>query len=451
MSSGDEASTAHAATAPKWEARNRRCTLVVVEGPDAGKTATLDESMPARILAGTSPICTLVLSDPLVSRRHAAFDFTEHGLKVVDLDSTNGTLVSGLRIESAYLRGGETIELGASKVRLDWTADASENAVPESMRFGRVIGASWEMRRLYPLCEKLARANVPLIIEGETGTGKEVLAEALHEASPRQANPFVVFDCTAIPPTLAESILFGHEKGAFTGATSARRGVFEQADQGTLFIDEIGDLDPVLQPKLLRAIQRSEVQRVGAERWIKVDVRVIAATRRNLDHEVQSERFRDDLYFRLAVARIELPPLRQRRGDVSVLARHFWRELEGEGSPPADLLARLESHEWPGNVRELYNAVARRIALGELDAPATMSQSIPPPSTSSAPADVLERVLGEDLPFARAREKLLEEFERRYVARVLEKYRGNVGRAAAASGIKRRYFQVLRARSQNKE
>src|SRR5262249_22135835 len=199
--------------------------------------------------------------------------------------------------------------------------------------FGRVLGASREMRRLYPLCERLAASRVPVVIEGETGTGKEILAESLHEAGPRTAAPFAVFDCTAVPANLMESELFGHDRGAITGAVMTRKGILEEADGGTLLIDEIGDLDLQLQPKLLRALERGEVRRVGGDRWLKVDVRILAATRRNLDVEVQEGRFRDDLFHRLAVARIELPPLRERKGDVAVLASHFSEEM-GRPRPP---------------------------------------------------------------------------------------------------------------------
>jgi DNA-binding NtrC family response regulator len=288
---------------------------------------------------------------------------------------------------------------------------------------------------------------VPVIIEGETGTGKEVLAESLHEMGPRAAGPFVVFDCTAVPPNLVESALFGHERGSFTGATEGRRGVFEDAHGGTLLLDEIGDLELSLQAKLLRAIERREVQRIGYNRWIKVDVRVLSATRRDLDREIQAGRFRDDLFFRLAVARVELPPLRAREGDIVVLARHFWEHLapRGQGFPP-DFVERLEGYAWPGNVRELHNAVARRVALGD-QAPIPSGRAGAESAASSArSADVIEAVLALDLPLQRAREQVVEAFERRYVQRVLAAHHGNVSAAAAASGIARRYFQILRAR-----
>jgi two-component system response regulator HydG len=434
--------------------------LIVIEGPDAGKSFLLDGSQPSRVLVGQSPVCTVRLSDREISRRHAALDLSGRRLHLTDLGSTNGTFADGIAVNDAYLAGGEIVRMGATAFRVEKTTPPSRVEIPEQTRFGRTFGSSLEMRRLYPLCERLAQASVPLIIEGETGTGKEVLAESIHEEGPRAAGPFVVFDCTAVAPSLVESELFGHEKGSFTGAVSAHKGVFEQAHGGTLLIDEIGDLSPSLQPKLLRVLQRSEVKRIGGDRSIRVDVRVIAATRRDLDHEVQVGQFRDDLFFRLAVARIELPPLRERRGDIPVLAQHLWRELGGGDAPmPYELMRRFESYAWPGNVRELHNAVARQIALGSLaqletaaplstrEAPRALAPSLP---IAPEPAgDTFDPILAEafELPFTQARQRVMEEFERRYVERVLDKHGGSVVRAAAGSGIARRYFQIVRARS----
>jgi two-component system response regulator HydG len=417
--------------------------VTVTEGPESGSSFLLDGSQPSRVLLGQGPACFFRLSDKLVSRRHASLDVHGGWLRVTDLGSTNGTHVNGVRVTGAELRGGEVLRIGGTSLRVDLAAPEAALPLPSDLRFGRLIGGSPAMRRLFPLFERLASTDLPLIIEGETGTGKELLAESLHEASPRASGPFVVFDCTAVSPNLVESSLFGHEKGAFTGATSTRRGVFEQAEGGTLLIDELGELDLTLQSKLLRAIERSVVQRVGGERWITVNVRVIAATRRDLDAEVQAKRFRDDLFFRLAVARAELPPLRDREGDVGLLARHFWRELGASGTPfPPGLLDRFEEYSWPGNVRELHNAVMRRIALGELVAPGSEAAT----RSAGAPDRVFEEVLAQDLPLPRARQRVVEEFERVYVARVLERFGGNVSRAAAASGIARRYFHLLVAR-----
>jgi DNA-binding NtrC family response regulator len=276
------------------------------------------------------------------------------------------------------------------------------------MAFGRVIGASPEMRRLYPLLAMLAKANVPVLIEGETGTGKELVAEALHETGPRAAAPFVVFDCAAQSARDLPSAL-------------------EQARDGTLLVDEAAELDPSAQRWLLDSLG-------GAKRNAGGTARMVLASRRDLDAEVQAGRFSDELFRRLVAARIELPPLRKRRGDVALLARHLWRSLGGGDRIPEDLVARLETYAWPGNVRELANVVARRFAGADAD-----------PCVGGD--DPIERILEQDLPFSRAKAAAAVEFERRYVARVLARHGGHVGRAAAASGIARRYFQVLRGRS----
>jgi DNA-binding NtrC family response regulator len=342
-----------------------------------------------------------------------------------------------------FLQGGELVRVGGDTLRVSARRTSQAPEPPRATSFGRLVGASLEMRRIFPLCERLAQSTVPVIIEGETGTGKEVLAESLHERGPRAAGPFVVFDCTAVAPNLVESELFGHERGAFTGATAARKGVFEQAQGGTLLIDEIGDLAPELQAKLLRAIERSEVRRVGGERTIRVDVRILAATRRDLDREIQLGRFRDDLFHRLAVARIELPPLRRRRGDVGLLVQYFCAQLGATEPILASRilvhLRRWEDDAWPGNVRELRNAVARQLALGDL---ADLDASTP----EDERGDPFERILAKNMSFGRARACVLEEFRCRYVERTLAAHGGSVVRAAAASGVGRRYFQRIKAK-----
>lgn len=429
--------------------------IEVVTGPDHGAKLVVSEG---RLLIGTSPVCQLVLTDERVSRRHLAVSVEGQALRVEDLASTNGTFTNEIRITGAFLAGGEKITIGKTLllVSVAPVADRGQKK-PLAVSFGRVLGTSAAMQRVYELARRVAASDIPCTIEGETGTGKEQLAEAIHEASPRARGPFVVFDCTAVPGNLMESALFGHEKGAFTGATSTRQGVFEQADGGTLFIDEIGDLDLALQPKLLRAIQRGEIQRVGGRGWIKTNVRILAATRRDLDHEVQDGRFRDDLFFRLAVARIELPSLRERGGDVELLARSFWASLGPRaGAFPTEFLTRYRVHPWPGNVRELLNTVIRWQALGELgfaeeaaskESNARASQE----SASESAPDYVARLIRDDVPFSKARQLAVEDFERRYVQSVLEKFGGNVTRAAQASGIGRRYFHMLLAKIEGKE
>jgi two-component system, NtrC family, response regulator HydG len=420
--------------------------LRVVEGPDVGQTFLIDGSAASRSMLGTSPSCDLRLTDKSVSRRHAAFELVGDRLRVTDLESTNGIIVNGLLVVDAFMLGGETLHVGATSLCATKLPAEGRKPPPDMMRFGRMVGVSHEMRRLYPLCAKLAASDVSVVIEGETGTGKEVLAESLHEMGRFADGPYVVFDCTAVPPSLVESELFGHERGAFTGAVAQRKGVFEQAHNGTLLIDEIGDLDIALQAKLLRAVERGEIRRVGGDKPIQVTVRLLAATRRDLEHEVQVGRFRDDLLHRIAVARIELPPLRRRRGDIPLLVNHFCKLLGADANlVPAALLARWNDYEWPGNVRELRNAVARFIALGDFESEGAEGDARLPVQPDTG--DFIAEVLAEQLPIERARRKVLEHFERRYIAQVLGVHGGNVARAATASGIARRHFNRLRARS----
>jgi DNA-binding NtrC family response regulator len=426
----------------------------VVEGLDAGRELRIDGREASRLLVGKGPTADLKLTDPAVSRRHLAVEIDRGRLRITDLGSTNGTRLGDYEVVDVFARGGEVLRIGSTSLRIERLAGAADgDAKGGAAQFARIIGASAAMRRLYPLCERLAASNVPVIIEGETGTGKEALAEAIHEAGPRVKFPFVVFDCTTVAASLVESELFGHERGAFTGASAARPGMFELAEGGTLLIDEIGDLSLALQAKLLRAVERSEVRRVGGSKPIQCNVRLLVATRRDLEREVQQGHFRDDLFHRLAVARIELPPLRRRREDIPLLAQHFWSTLGGDlGGPPRELVDHWTEMDWPGNVRELRNAVARRIALGELDHSARVGLgSVPPVSVQPDRGDAgseaeIPEVLAMNLPFPKARRVVLESFIRRYVARALGAHGGNVAQAAAASGIARRYFQLLRDR-----
>jgi DNA-binding NtrC family response regulator len=423
--------------------------VAVSDGVDRGASLKIDGSQPGRSYVGQGPLCDLKLTDRAVSRRHLAVELVGDRLRVTDLSSKNGTVVDRIAVTDAFLTGGETIKIGSTTLSVKKDAPAKDLDLGGAVRFGQVVGASREMRRIYPLCEKLAQGRVPVVIEGETGTGKEVLAQSLHELGPRAQGPFVVFDCTAVPANLMESELFGHERGAFTGAVSSRKGVLEEANGGTLLVDEIGDLDVSLQPKLLRALERGEVRRVGGDKWIKVDVRILAATRRNLDIEVQEGRFRDDLFHRLAVARVELPPLRARKGDIPVLAEHFCEELGGDKRMlTPDLLARWEADPWPGNVRELRNAVARELTLGELSEMAHSRPSERP--TAAAPTSAMQswvkELIAERLMLVDARKRVVAEFERAYVDECLAQNGGNVTRAAATAGIPRRYFQILKAK-----
>lgn len=410
--------------------------ITVVSGADRGQAFEIDGTQASRALVGVSPACTLRLTDPLVSRRHAALEVEAAGLRVQDLGSKNGTVVNGLRVADALLAGGEVVRVGATMLRAERLAHVTPAKTTSAMAFGRVVGASPEMRRLYPLLHELAHGDVPVLIEGETGTGKELVAESLHEKGARAAGPFVVFDCASVSGPAALAALFGVAGGA--------PGAFEQARGGTLLLDEVAELDAEAQAGILDALAQQRILREGASQWTPIDVRILVASRRDLDAEVQGGRFREDVLQWLAEGqRIELPPLRKRQGDVGLLARHFWRVIGGGDALPADFAARLETYVWPGNVRELANVVARRFASGADETAAAVPAELSEPSLQAA----LERILESDMPFSRARTAALAEFERRYVARVLARHGGHVGRAAAASGIARRYFQVLRGRS----
>lgn len=411
--------------------------VTVIDGPDRGRSIELDTRAAARVLVGKSAACGLILTDPMVSRRHAALETDGFRLDVSDLESTNGTFVNDVAIERVHLSGGEVMRIGSSTLRVELRKSPEAAPVP-GKGFGRLVGASARMGSVYALAERLAASDVPVLLEGETGTGKELLAECLHEAGPRAAAPFIVFDATATPRGQTTAVLFG-ERGGSPGA-------FELAHGGTLFLDEVAELDPETQGALLRAVERGEIRRIGEHAWTRVNVRIIASTRRDLDKMVEEERFREDLYYRLVVGRIELPPLRRRAGDVPILAAHLWSHLKGGDEVPASFYARYEGYDWPGNVRELGNALARLVALGPVASLARGRPHLMKSAGGDLPQEPFAEILSADLPFPQARQRILDAFERAYVERVLSQHGGNVARAAAASGIARRYFQIIRAR-----
>ena len=442
----DDSAVTEADLGARPDQASRAFDLVVTEGASAGTRISVGPESPV-VLVGGSTSCALRLEDRTVSRRHVSFEHAGARLRVSDLRSTNGTFVDGVAIEAAFVAGGETVRIGSSAILVE-PRDVAPAASDARASFGSTVGASLTMQRAYRLAERLAASDVPVVIEGETGTGKEALAESLHAESRRAGGPFVVLDCTAIPASLFEAELLGHERGAFTGANGLRKGVFELADGGTLLIDEIGDLDLALQAKLLRVVETASVRRLGGDRAIKVDVRILAATRRDLDREVQEGRFRDDLFHRLAVARLELPPLRRRTGDITRLALHFWRELGGDRSGPGgELLRRWEDHEWPGNVRELRNTVARQIALGDLAAPPTSTRS-PAAVAEGDGLDALVRAsVASRLPLTEARDRVVRAFEQAFLEGVAAVHGNDPDRIAAAAGIGRRYLNMIRARA----
>jgi DNA-binding NtrC family response regulator len=434
-----------------------RCALLVLSGDQKGTRCVLDGDL---LRIGKNPDNELVLVDGTVSREHCEITRDQKGYLLRDLGSTNGTLLDGAEIREGYLHPGAVITVGRIELQVRTYAERIEPMASERESFGELVGADPAMREIFGLLERVSDGEVSLLIGGETGTGKDALARSVHAASRRKSGPFVAVDCGALVSSLIESELFGHEKGAFTGASSRRQGAFELAQRGTLFLDEIGELPLDLQPKLLRALETRRIRRVGGSAEVPVDLRVIAASNRNLQLEVERGKFRQDLYFRLAVVPLFVPPLRQRRGDVALLARHLLARIAKEQDPSAPplllsdaALAELRAHDWPGNVRELRNVLERaalfargsgrhEIAFAPLGA--GLVAPAPAPSTiagQAPPAPPAE--FDAALSYRETRSRWEADFERRYAAWLLERHAGNVSAAARAAGMDRKYLYKL--------
>jgi DNA-binding NtrC family response regulator len=411
--------------------RVTRCRLRVVAGPDSGQELVLDGEP---VSVGSHPSCDLVLGDAAVSARHFAIEPREQRYLLRDLGSTNGTAVGGMRVESVYLAAAAEIEIGES--RLEFSASDDEVEIPLSKRtsFGELLGHSPAMRRAFAILERVAPSDGTVLIEGESGTGKELAAAALHEHSPRRQGPFVTVDCGAIPPGLIESELFGHAKGAFTGAAAARPSPFEDAQGGTVFLDEVGELPLELQPKLLRLLESRSVRRLGESQSRPVDARIVAATNRNLAQETREHRFREDLYFRLSVFRVRMPALRERREEVPRLVAHFLGLLGVDPPPeiPPTLMNALACYGWPGNVRELRNVV-ERIALLPGLSPAFYLRG----GVEAAASDGARPSVPLHLPFHQGKRIWIEHFEREYLSRMLAASGGRVTELARMCGLSR--------------
>lgn len=407
-----------------------RFRLRVESGPDAGSSF---ESAGEQSTVGTHESASLVLSDSAVSRFHCEIVAGEGCFKLRDLGSRNGTFVDGVSVVEAHLHANAKLAMGRTRLSFELVDEPVRVPLYARERFERLVGSTIRMRRVFALLERAAESQATVLLRGETGTGKELAAESIHDASARRDGPFIVVDCGAIPNELLESELFGNERGAFTGAVP-RDGLLLAASGGTLFLDEIGELGLELQPKLLRALDKREVKRLGSKSYAPIDVRVIAASNRDLRAEVNARRFRSDLYYRLAVIEIDLPPLRERPEDLPMLVQSILASLGAPDTPSAralrspEFIEEMARHAWPGNVRELRNYLERCLALREtlpLEAPA-------------GPESVdLTRPLQE------AREAWNLAFERRYLSEVLHRHDDNVTRAARAARVDRAYFHRL--------
>jgi DNA-binding NtrC family response regulator len=440
----------------------RKVHLVVNPGLDNAEEHTFDQ---ASVSLGMREDNDVVLEDQTVSRAHCRIVQEGDHYVLQDLGSTNGTYINGVRIREAFLEPGAVMGVGNTQIRFDPVDEQIPVQPSHSEKLGNIVGKSVKMREIFDIIEKIAPTAATVIIEGETGTGKEVVAQTIHELSDRSDEPFTVFDCGAVPPNLIESELFGHEKGSFTGAVMARKGLFEQAEGGTIFLDELGELALDLQPKLLRVLEQREVRRVGSNEPSPVDVRVIAATNRKLEEEVEAGRFREDLFYRLSVVRLTLPELSERREDIPLLVKHFLHSMrfnkDDDGEHKVESISRealeaLEAYDWPGNVRELVNIVERACSFAETDC-ITVSD-LPgyitgddtgpfgsPHESTSAPEwnDIPTKSELREMPFKDAKEEWISTFEKDYITTLLVRHEGNISSASREADIDRKYFRKL--------
>lgn len=436
-------------TGPKILEHSHR--LLVVNGPDRGLEVEIQAT---KLTIGSSSSNDLVLSDTTVSRRHALLAAEGDRYALRDLESTNGTVVDGTPVKEAYLAPGARIQLGDTEILFQPRKKWERIDVTDADHFGALYGTTATMKSVFSLLAKLAPTDLSCIIVGETGTGKELAARAIHEHSSRDGKPFIVVDCGAISENLIESELFGHERGAFTGADRQRTGAFEAADAGTVFLDEIGELPIELQPKLLRVLERREVKRLGSTKLQEIDVRVVAATHRDLPTLVKEKLFREDLYYRLAEVVVELPPLRDRLGDVSVIAQRILSDFSNEGPVPElseDALSALSRRTWSGNVRELRNVLKRAVVLANgpyltakdlsLDSAGPLRDTTglaPQNEAGDAPMEV-----GDDLPIKEARDRWVAPMEREYLLRIVKRCNGDLDKASEEAGIHRKSLERL--------
>ncbi len=391
-----------------------------------------------RAVLGSASGVDLVIADPMVSRLHAELEHRAEGLWIRDLGSTNGTRVNQIRVESACVPDGAHLKLGSTTLVVNPGAASTSIELWPLDSFGPLVGKSTVMRAMFARLARIAATDSTVLIEGETGTGKDIVAHALHEASLRLAKPMVVVDCAALPENLLEAELFGHAKGAFTGAGAARAGAIESAEGSTVFLDEVGELPLSMQPKLLRTIESHSVRRLGETAYRTVDVRFVSATHRDLRRMVNAGAFREDLYFRLAVVPLHVPPLREHPEDIEMLVEHFLPA--GASDLSVETLKELTGRSWLGNVRELRNFVERAQALGASEALALLPGADAEQDEANAPP-VPRAIL--DLPLRAARERWVEQLEREYIGGLLERHGGNVLAVAEAAGVDKSYIHRL--------
>ena len=420
---------------PSFSRQNRGGVFLVIKGPDRGESVRLTERS-VSVAFGSAPSCELCLTDKTVSRKHLVAELVGDEVIMIDQGSTNGTFIGDSRFEKIAIGFGAEIKLGRTVIMFLPDEEVVEPEPSAETAFGSIVGADTKMRQLFHLLTDVAATNATVLIEGETGTGKELIAEEIHNHSPRRDGPFVVFDCGSVPRELIESMLFGHVKGSFTGAVTDRKGAFAEAHGGTIFLDEIGEMALELQPSLLRVLDKRAVRKVGSNIYEKIDVRVVAATNRDLRAEVAQKAFREDLYYRLAVIRVTVPPLRERGADIPLLVNYFMQQFGPNLNCSPEDMARLIRHSWPGNVRELRNSIERACLLsrgGQLSVEdALLGQE-------AAPALGIRT----DLPFKEAKGQLVEMFEREYIEDLMRRHKMNLSAAAREAQIDRKHLREL--------
>jgi len=450
---GHEQQTLVYTDAASGQLKVRRWTVRVVSGPDAGRGVALERGT---LLVGGSESNDLIISDPRVSRAHLELRLLEDGLEVRDLGSRNGTYQGTSRIRESVLQGTALLRVGDTELAVE-PADEQVLVDTETECLGSMVGTAPAMRRLFGTVCSIAPTDVSVLIGGETGTGKELVAHEIHARSERRDGPMVVVDCGALPEGLVESELFGHRRGAFTGALSDRQGAFALADGGTIFLDEIGEMQVDLQPKLLRVLEQRQIRPVGDNQVRNVNVRVLAATSRDLSEEVKRGRFRSDLFYRLAVVRLQIPALRERLEDLPLLVKMIAEEAAGhEIAVPTGVLDQLAAHHWPGNVRELRNVVCHAVALRPESSTLLLPQVLGINGATEAVQTPLIRYAsmeGEASGVARfgsdyreAKKQAVEDFEVRYLQGLLGKHKWNIASAAREAGVDRNYLYRLMKR-----
>ncbi len=407
----------------------------LVHGPSGAQVAVDVDPL----VVGRDEGAGLKIDDAEVSTLHLEVRAGSDGVIIRDLGSTNGTFVGALRVQEATVTVPTEVTIGRTKLTIEPTSKRRVE-VGYLDRFGGLVGSSPKMRRVFSVLEKVAPTQLSVLILGETGCGKEVVAQAIHEASPRKTGPFVVVDCGSIPPTLAESLLFGHERGAFTGANERRKGALSEADGGTLFLDELGELPLELQPKLLRAVAERKIKRVGGSAYEDIDVRILAATRRDLGTEMNAGRFRSDLFFRIAQVRVELPPLRDRLADIEALAITICERAGRAEQAPAVLAwidQRMGGYDWPGNVRELVNVVS--VAATLADTPGAIDDVF---ALTRGTMPSVEVPRSAATAFADSKKQAISAFEREYFRDLATRAKGNVSEMARQSGMERHHVRA---------